>query len=271
MTKKNHFLRNVATIVACLAASLVVFSGCDKDPDPTSDEWVTDVELAKFKLEGWGKPEGLSDIVWANQINTPDLYHTTVSFSGVTTATAKSINDYLTSHGYTYANGLPTESQDGHYHSVFERHEVEYVYVVNYTFDVPGGGGIQLMRQTKDSDSGNDGGGGGNGDITTGYTLTLNNFSGNVAALTVYNYAGMVSNSVELAPVAGSADIVATAANDGVVTSPVELRFLTASTTGTYLVVAGSADAMKCFAQVPFVNGDAVIDWNSPSFVIYQY
>jgi hypothetical protein len=37
MTKRKFKLRKVATIVACLAASLVVFSGCDKNPVDDSD------------------------------------------------------------------------------------------------------------------------------------------------------------------------------------------------------------------------------------------
>ena len=106
--------------------------------------------MSKFLLGGWTQPAGLSGINWGYTINTSEYLVFQIQFTGVTTATADAINDYLTSvaGGYQYSTGFPIV-EDQHYHSVFEKEDATYTYTVNYTFNVPGGGGIQFFRLSK--------------------------------------------------------------------------------------------------------------------------
>jgi len=71
-----------------------------------------------------------------------------IQFSGATADTANSITNYINNNGYDFAYGSPISDGPVHYHSISEKTDTTYEYAVNYTFDVPAGGGIQLLRQT---------------------------------------------------------------------------------------------------------------------------
>ena len=145
-------------VLAVLVTGMLVigFVGCDMGggggDDGGGDGWPPSSELSKFLLGGWTQPAGLSGINWGYTVNTSEYLFLQIQFSGVTVATADAINDYLTSAtgGYQYSAGFPLV--DGqHYHSVFAKEDATYNYAVNYTYDVPGGGGIQLLRERKGS------------------------------------------------------------------------------------------------------------------------
>ena len=165
MSKKGLFGSAVLIIGILLIFSLI---GCDglNNENNDNDGWPPSSELNKFLLGGWDQPVGLSGINWGYTLNTTDMLFMQIQFTTASSETAADIRNSITSLGYT--NDLPGGVIDDgpvHYHSVFEKEDAVYEYAVNYTFDVPGGGGIQLLREKK-------GGGSGGPVLPSSFTIT---------------------------------------------------------------------------------------------------
>jgi hypothetical protein len=102
MTKRIFYLRNVATIVACLAAT-TIFSGCEKDPDPIDEITAPGAVVNLTATAGngqvtvtWETPtdDGGADITgyeltadnWTAKVTKPP-YQWTHTFTGLTNGT----------------------------------------------------------------------------------------------------------------------------------------------------------------------------------------
>jgi hypothetical protein len=163
MFKKILKMRNVAAIAACLA--VFNFASCDKIETPENDDgWPPASELAKFTVGDWARPSGISGIAWGSTTEN----RLTITFETATKQTADDIQNYFLPRGYYCPSEyyIVTEFDDyTHYNATYEREDVDYEYVIDFTFNVPGGGGILLMRAPKD--------GGDDPDIpVTNFTIT---------------------------------------------------------------------------------------------------
>ena len=114
------------------------------------DGWPPASELAQFGLSSWQKPEGISNITWGT-VSMANQLQLGILFSAATAASAGAIDSYLPTVNYPFAFGSPINTGPTHYHSIFEKEDATYTYAANYTFDVPAGGGIQILRQKKES------------------------------------------------------------------------------------------------------------------------
>ena len=166
MLKKRLFGLTILIVGIMMVFTL---AGCGDNGDPTSppgggndDGWPPSSELAKYGLGSWTQPTGLSGITWGTS-TVGSLTKTTITFTGATTQTANAIDTYLPTASYPFGSGSPIDTGPTHYHAVFEKTDATYDYAVNYTFDVPSGGTIQLMRTTK---------GGGTPDPEGSFTIT---------------------------------------------------------------------------------------------------
>jgi hypothetical protein len=92
MKKCRFSLRNVATIVACLAVSFVMSCGGDKKDDDSNDKgWPSAAILAKYGLDGLNKPSGFAG---AQYIETGGV-QLVITVNG-NASTATSVKGYFT-------------------------------------------------------------------------------------------------------------------------------------------------------------------------------
>jgi hypothetical protein len=245
-------------VITLIVGIMLIFSliGCDSSTNDDSgyDGWPPSSELAKFQLSGWTQPAGISGITWAHTGNTAALLALQIQFSGATADTADSINNYIQTAGYWFAYGSPISSGPVHYISNSEKAgSPTYDYVVNYNFDVPNGGGIQLIRETID---GSGGGGGG--------SFTVTGFPGYIPDQTVWMiYASTKSNITNFADLLNAANYTGSGyiASDGLVTWVWPSGAPTAAFT-LYIVKQGGA-LMKTSSTVQITGGNGTVAYSA--------
>jgi hypothetical protein len=247
MKKKHGIFFGFAVLIIAVIFTL---AGCE-DPNGgggDDDSWPPSSELSTFLLGGWTQPDGISGITWGYLPGTAEM-HLQIQFSGASAQTADAINDYLTSNGYPFSYGSPIASGPTHYHSVFENgSDATYNYVVNYTFDVPGGGGIQLMKELK---GGGDGG---------GSSFTISGYTGDITWVV---YAHTDANITTASGLLNATTLKATGAiaADGTVTWIPNVNPFTGSYT-LYLVKQGG-DIWKTPSPITITTGNGTVAYSS--------